>query len=89
MIYRVNQYYRLPVSQAMLRHFREDIGLTGEYLAIFNDLRNVAGSTQVHADNVGLPRKKYDEMAGIVGQKCLWELLRLAEIGLNADQKPA
>ena len=82
---RVNQYYQLPVSAEMVRHFREDIGLAGDYLAIFNDLRAVLGDTQLHADNVGLPVKRYNDKSAIVGQKCLWELLRLAEIGLKAS----
>lgn len=82
---RVNRYYQLPASPQMRRHFRENIGLTGKYLEIFDDLRNTSGSTQLHADNVGLPVKTYNAMAGIVAQACVFELLRLAEIGLKAE----
>lgn len=84
MIDRVNQYYQLPVSAALIKHFRENIGLTGDYLAIFDDLRSTLGDTQLHADNLQMPLRKYNDKCAIVGQKCLWELLRLAEIGLKA-----
>ena len=87
MLYRVNKYYQLPASRELVTHMRNDIGLTGDYQRIFDDLRNVAGSTQLHASNVDLPEKKYNAMAAIVGQTCVWELLRLAEIGLKAELK--
>ena len=87
MIERVNRYYQLPASHAMVAHLRQDIGLTGDYLKIFDDLRQVTGSTQVHADNVGIPVRQYNAMAGIVGQTCVWELLRLAELGLKMEMK--
>lgn len=83
---RVNRYYQLPASRELRRHFREEIGLTGKYLEIFDDLRNTSGNTQLHADNVGLPQKTYNAMASIVSQACVFELLRLAEIGLKADR---
>lgn len=82
---RVNRYYQLPASRDLMRHFREDIGLTGKYLEIFDDLRNTFGGTQMHADNVNLPVKTYNAMASIVGQACVFELIRLAEIGLKAE----
>lgn len=85
---RVNQYYQMPVSKEMIKHFREDIGLSGKYLDIFNDLREYSGDTQCHATNVGLPIKTYNSMSAIVGQKCIWELIRLAEIGLKLDLNP-
>ena len=85
MIDRVNRYYQMPASPILLNHFRERIGLTGDYLRIFDDLRSVLGSTQLHADNVGLPLKSYNAMAGIVSQACVCELIRLAEIGLKAE----
>lgn len=84
---RVNRYYQLPVSRELLTHMRTEIGLTGPYQAIFDDLRGASGDTQLHADNVGLSARQYNSMAAIVGQTCIWELLRLAEIGLKAEQK--
>lgn len=71
MIDRVNNYYQLPASPAMLRHMREDIGLVGKYRDIFNDLRDCRGSTQMHADNVGVTVKQCNLMSGIVGQTCI------------------
>ena len=85
MTYRVNQYYMLPASPALVNHLRNDIGLTGDHLLIFDDLRDALGDTQFHADRLNLPKKRYDDKAAQVGQKCLWELLRLAEIGLSAS----
>lgn len=86
MIDRVNRYYQLPASRALVQHLRNDIGFTDKYVEIYDDLRDVFGSTQVHADNVGLPLKQYNAMAGLVGQQCICELIRLAEIGLKADR---
>lgn len=83
---RVNRYYQMPASHALVRHFRDSIGLTGKYLEIFDDLRECTGSSQLHADNVGLPTKTYNAMAAIVAQACVFELIRLAEIGLKAEQ---
>lgn len=83
---RVNRYYQLPVSRELLTHMRNEIGLTGTYQAIFDDLRGVSGDTQLHADNVGISTKQYNQMAAIVGQICIWELLRLAEIGLKSER---
>ena len=84
---RVNRYYQLPASKEMIYHMRNEIGLVGKYLEIFDDLRGLSGDTQLHADNVGLSPKQYNQMACIVGQTCVWELLRLAELGLKAEQK--
>lgn len=86
MIGRVNDYYQRPASPALVEHFRHDIGLEGIYLEIFDDLRSCSGSTQLHADNVGLPLKIYNEKAGIVGNRSVTELIRLAEIGLKAEE---
>lgn len=85
MIDRVNNYYQLPVSPELLEHFQNGIGLVGLYRQIFDDLRECRGSTQVHADNIGIPVKQYNLMAGIVGQACVQELIRLAEIGLKSS----
>lgn len=85
MIDRINNYYQLPVSPELLEHFRSEIGLVGLYRKIFDDLRECRGSTQLHADNVGLPVRQYNLMAGIVGQACVQELIRLAEIGLKSS----
>lgn len=85
---RVNQYYQLPCSMSLVSHMREDIGLHGKFLEIFDELRSRSTDTASHADNVGLPLKQYNAMSSIVGQKCVWELIRLAEIGLKAEQKP-
>ena len=82
---RVNNYSQLPVSKELLEHMRDEIGLVGVYKQIFDDLRDTRGSTQVHADNVGLPVRQYNLMAGIVGQACVHELIRLAEIGLKSS----
>lgn len=84
---RVNRYFRLPASNELVRHFREDIGLQGEYLAIFDDLRGCLADTRCHASNVGLPLRIYNEQSAILGQHCIYELIRLAEIGLKAEQK--
>lgn len=83
---RVNQYYQLPVSRALLNHMREEIGLKGKYLEIFDELRENLTDTQNHADNVNLPLKTFNAMSGIVGQRCIWELIRLAENGLKAER---
>lgn len=85
MIDRVNRYYQFPVSRRLLKHFREDIGLEGKYREIFDDLRSIRADTQGHADNVGLPLKRYNEMAAVVGQHCINELIRLAEKGLELE----
>lgn len=85
MIDRINRYYQFPVSRRLHRHFREDIGLEGTYRKIFDDLRLVRTDTQGHADNVGLPLKRYNEMAAVVGQHCINELIRLAEKGLELE----
>lgn len=82
---RVNHYYQFPVSNELLEHFQSNIGLVGIYRDIFDDLRSCCGSTQMHADNVGLPVKQYNLMSGIVGQACIHELIRLAEIGLKSS----
>lgn len=86
MIERVNQYYQLPVSKLLLQHMREETGLKGKYLEIFDELRDNLTDTANHADNVGLPLKQYNAMSGIVGQRCIWELIRLAEIGLKVER---
>lgn len=86
MIDRVNRYYQQPASIALRRHFHDGIGLTGKYLEIFDDLRNTSGDTRTHAEHVQLPIRTYNSMAGIVGQTCITELIRLAEIGLRAEQ---
>ncbi len=83
---RVNRYYQLPASRDLIYHMRNETGLVGKYLEIFDDLRGVSGDTQLHADNVGISTKQYNQMAGIVGQTCVWELLRLAELGLKAER---
>ena len=83
---RVNQYYQLPVSKPLLKHMREEIGLHGKYLEVFDELRDNLTDTANHADNVQLPLKTYNAMSGIVGQRCIWELIRLAEIGLKTEQ---
>lgn len=82
---RVNRYYQQPASRELVAHFKNDIGLVSDYLRIFEDLRDCCGDTQLHADNVGLPIKKYNAMSAIVGQTCITELIRLAEIGLRAE----
>ena len=87
MIDRVNQYYQHPASKDLVNHFREDVGFTEKFVEIFDDLRNVFGDTQLHADNVGLPVKQYNLLVGILGQRCIWELIRLAEIGLKTERK--
>ena len=84
---RVNNYYQLPASQELLQHFREDIGLTGRYLDIFDDLRACSGDTQFHADRVGLSKRDYCDSSTVTHQRCVRELVRLAEIGLKAEQK--
>lgn len=84
---RVNRYYQLPASKELVHHMRNEIGLVGKYLEIFDDLRGISGDTQLHADNVKLSTKQYNQMACIVGQTCIWELLRLAEAGLKAERK--
>lgn len=84
MIDRINNYYQLPVSKELLDHMQSNIGLVGIYRQIFDDLRECRGTTQMHADNVGVPIKQYNLMAGIVGQACVHELIRLAEIGLKS-----
>lgn len=83
---RVNQYYQLPVSKPLLQHMREEIGLRGKYLEVFDELRDNLTDTANHADNVGLPLKQYNAISGIVSQRCVWELVRLAEIGLKTEQ---
>lgn len=83
---RVNRYYQFPVSRDLLHHMREEIGLVGKYLEIFDDLRSTLGNTQLHADNVNLPIKTYGSMASVVGQACIFELVRLAEVGLRAER---
>lgn len=82
---RVNDYYQLPASPALVEYLRTKAGLTGDYLKIFDDLRSCSGSTQLHADNVGLPLKKYNEKAATVGIKCVHVLLNLAENGLKSE----
>lgn len=86
MIDRVNNYYQLPASKELIEHFRDEIGLVGIYKDIFEDLRACRGSTQLHADNVGLTVRNYNLLSGIVGQTCILELLRLAEIGLKSSE---
>ena len=86
---RVNRYYQLPASKALVNHFKEDIGLTDKYIDIFVDLRYASGDTITHADNVGLPIKQYNAMSAILGQACMRELVRLAEIGLDAELNPS
>lgn len=88
MIDRVNGYYMLPATRAMVEHFRNDLGLKGKYLEIFDDLRDCMADTACHASNVGLPLKRYNEMCGILSARCMTELVRLAEIGLKADRMP-
>lgn len=87
MIDRVNRYYQFPASKKLVSHFREDIGLTEQYVEIFDDLRHVIADTQTHAANVNLPLKTYNQMSGILALKCMTELIRLAEIGLEAESK--
>lgn len=84
---RVNTYYQQPASRALVEHFRREIGLTQKYIDIFDDLRQHSGDTQLHADNVGLPRRQYCDYAGELGKACVRELIRLAEIGLSAEQQ--
>lgn len=83
---RVNDYYQLPASPALVQHFREDIGLTGKYLDIFDDLRACSGDTQLHADNVHISKKDYCDSSAVTHKKCVRELVRLAEIGLKYDK---
>lgn len=82
---RVNRYYQHPASRDLVIHFREEIGLAGDYLRIFDDLRGCSGDTQLHADNIGITVKNYNAMANIVGGVCISELIRLAEIGFAAE----
>ena len=85
---RVNDYYQLPASNELVEHMRDEIGLTSEFRAIFDDLRMISGSTQLHADNIGLPLRRYGDKAALLGQRCVRELVRLAEIGLRAEKNP-
>lgn len=84
---RVNGYYQLPASPALVEHFRTRLGLQGVYLDIFDELRTVTGDTACHASNLGLPLKKFNDKAAIVHARCVIELLRLAEKGLESDRK--
>lgn len=87
MIDRVNRYYQLPASEELVHHLRDEIGLTGEYKSIFDELRMTRADTQSHADNVGLPVKTFNYSCSILGKRLITELVRLAEIGLKADRK--
>ena len=83
---RVNGYYMLPASRALVEHFRNNLGIQGKYLEIFDDLRGCMADTSCHASNVGLPLKRYNEMCGTLSVRCMSELVRLAEIGLKSDR---
>lgn len=84
---RVNDYYHLPSTKALLEHMRTEIGLHGEYLEIFDELRKERGTSEFHADKLNMPKKRFDDKCAIVGQKLVWELVRLAELGLQTEMK--
>ena len=82
---RVNRYYQKLASAGLLNRIRSQ--LTGDYLRIFDDLRDCTGSTQLHADRLGMDAKTYNRLAGEVGRKCVDILIDLAEIGVKTIEK--
>ena len=81
---RVNGYYQMLASAGLLAHIRRQ--LTGDYLLIFNDLRDCTGSTQLHADRLGMDVKTYNRKAGELGRRCISILVDLAETGVKARE---
>lgn len=78
---RVNSYYQMLASPELVSYIRKR--LKGDYLRIFDDLRDCTGSTQLHADRLGMDLKTYNRKAGELGRKCISLLVDLAEVGIK------
>lgn len=85
MIDRVLSYYQEPVSPAFLRHMIEETGLTERQQQLVRDLREHDGDTSFFADLSGMPIKKYNAVIASVSMRLEKELLRLAQIGFEAE----
>lgn len=83
---RVNHYFQQPAHPDFVKHMIDDTGLTEPDKEIVIDLRKYIGSTDMHAENMRLPLKLYNERVGKISQRLMAELFRLAQIGFLAER---
>ncbi len=76
---RVNDHYGLPCSDALLNHMRSRFDDGSIYQRVFDELRRCKGSTAVHAANLNISERDFNHKAGIVGDTCVRELVKLAD----------
>ena len=83
---RVVNYYQAPLPQPFVRHMIEETGLSERDQDLVRQLRDTTGDTAYYADMAGLPKKLYCEILGNINRREMAELLRLAQIGYEAEQ---
>lgn len=86
MVCRVNEYYGLPCSAELKEHMRGLFETGSVYQRIFDELRACTGSTSVHAANLGLTERDFNHKAGIVGARCVEELVRIADCYISSGK---
>lgn len=87
MIDRVLHYYQTPTAPAFAQYMIECTGLNAEQQQLVRNLREHSGDTQYFADLAQLPVKRYNATMASINQRMESELLRLAQIGWEAERE--
>lgn len=82
---RINEIYRRPLPEDFWRHMRDDLGLTEEYRAIMDSMRQHSADSQFHYDNTMIPEARFERMLHRLNDTELTELIRLAIIGFRTE----
>ena len=87
MIDRTVHYYQTPVARGFAEHMICENGLNPEQQQIAWDLRRYTGDTNFYAELAQLPVKRYNATSATIHQRMVSELIRLAQIGWETEQR--
>lgn len=76
-----------PIDTDLFYHLRNDFRFHEDHLAVFDSVTEHSGTVEFHCDNTGLEQKKFTRVYNQVAETVLNELIRLAEIGFESEQK--
>lgn len=86
MVIRTVHYYQTPVSPEFAKHMIEETGLSERDQKIAWTLRRKTGDTQYYADVLQMPVRQFNDAAAHVHMRMIDELIRLAQIGRQAER---
>lgn len=84
---RVLHYYQTPTAPGFAAYMIEQTGLNAEQQTMVKDLRRFCGDTQFFAERAKMPLKRYNAAMAGINMRLENELLRLAQIGWETEQK--